>query len=123
MNANASARCAACLETIDVRATRCAHCGQRQGNATLYRDVPGRALGGVAAALAQHFNWDVTVMRVLLVLSVAFSGGLVFWAYGVLWLMTPFTPNGRAPASKAVDWLGDLFTPRRDSGVETVRPE
>jgi phage shock protein PspC (stress-responsive transcriptional regulator) len=68
-------------------------------------------MGGVCAALALHFNWDVTVMRVVLMCSVLFTGGLGAWAYAALWVMTPFDREDRAPALRFVDWLGRLFSP------------
>lgn len=103
--------CPACFETIDARAWRCAKCAQRQPDAPgLHRDVSGRLLGGVCAALAQHFKWDLTVMRVALVASVAATGGVGLWLYVGLWLMTPFAVDDRAPALRFVDWVGRLFS-------------
>ena len=72
--------------------------------------MPGRLVGGVCAALATHFNWDVTVMRVVLV-GVTLVSGLGVWLYAALWLLTPFEAHGRAPGLRVVDWLGRLFSP------------
>ncbi len=119
---NDTKRCPACFTDIDTRATRCPSCAQRQPDVTLHRDVPGRMFGGVAAALAQHFNWDVTLTRIVMVTSLAFTGGLVFWVYAAAWLMTPFAASGRAPMLKFVDSVGALFTPAKGS-VENVHPE
>lgn len=116
---NDTKRCPACLTDIDSRASRCPSCAQRQPDAILHRDVPGRVLGGVASALAQHFNWDVTLLRIVMVTSLAFTGGLVFWVYAAAWLMTPFAVNDRAPMQKLVDAVSRLFTPSRGE-VETV---
>ena len=110
---NETKRCPACLTDLDSRASRCPSCAQRQPDVTLHRDVPGRMFGGVAAALAQHFNWDVTLLRIVMVTSLAFTGGLVFWVYAAAWLMTPFAVNGRAPLQKVVDAVSRLFTPAR----------
>jgi len=119
-----SKACSACFQNIDSRSTRCAHCGQRQGDVVgLYRNVPGRALGGVSASIAHHFNWDVTLMRILFVVSIAFTGGLVFWVYAAAWAMTPFEQNGKSPALKAIDWLGGLFSAPKSTGVEPVQPQ
>ena len=105
-------RCPMCFEQIDARAVRCSHCGQRQAEAPgLHRDVPGRLVGGVCAALAHHFSWDVTVMRVALVAISFVSGGVGFWMYVMLWLLTPYEAGGRAPAMRAADWIGRLFSP------------
>lgn len=109
-------RCSVCFEQIDVRASRCPHCAQRQAEAPgFFRGVPGRLAGGVCAALATHFNWDVTVMRVVVVAVTLFSG-VGIWAYGALWLLTPFEAHGRSPGMRAVDWLGRLFSPPAKSG-------
>ncbi|MEW5738818.1 MAG: PspC domain-containing protein [Myxococcota bacterium] len=102
--------CPSCFKEIDVRAARCPFCAQRQPDApSLYRNVPGRLAGGVCAAMALHFNWDVTLMRVLFVASLAVTGGLVLWVYGLLWFLTPFEARGRSPASRVVDAVSQLF--------------
>jgi phage shock protein PspC (stress-responsive transcriptional regulator) len=104
--------CPACFESIDARALRCPKCAQRQPEAPgLYRDVPGRLVGGVCAALAMHFNWDLTVMRVVMIVTAAMSGGIGLWAYLALWVMTPFERDGRAPAQRLIEWMGRLFAP------------
>lgn len=110
MSDTTSKTCPSCFKDLDVRAARCPFCAQRQPDAPgLYRDVPGRLLGGVTAALAMHFNWDVTLMRVLFVSSIAISGGLALWVYALVWFLTPFEARGRTPATKAMDWLSGLF--------------
>jgi phage shock protein PspC (stress-responsive transcriptional regulator) len=120
MTDTASKSCPSCFKDIDARALRCPFCAQRQSDVVgFYRDVPGRALGGVCAAIAQHFNWDVTLMRILFIASLAFTGGLVFWVYFAAWAMTPFAQHGKAPLVKLTDALGNLFSPGRGS-VERV---
>lgn len=104
-------RCPACFEEIDLRAWRCPKCAQRQADAPgLYRGVPGKLVGGVCAALAVHFNWDVMLTRVVLLAVVFLSGGVALWVYGGLWALTPYEARGRAPAQRLVDWLGRLFS-------------
>lgn len=113
--------CPACFKDIDARALRCEFCAQRQADVVgLHRNVPGRALGGVCAALAQHFNWDVTLMRIAFVASLAVTGGLVFWVYAAAWLMLPYDVTDKAPLAKVLEWLGNLFSPRPAGGVERV---
>ena len=103
--------CPACFQSIDVRATRCSHCASRQPDApSMHRDLPGRVLGGVCTALALQFGWDPLLVRVLVVSSAALSGGMVFWAYALIWLMTPFEANSKAPATKLIDWVTGLFS-------------
>lgn len=83
--------------------------------------MPGRLVGGVCAALALHFNWDVTVMRMVVVASLVSSAGLGFWLYALLWLMTPFEQNGKSPAVRFVDWVGQLFAkPATESGPTSI---
>ena len=46
-------------------------------------------IGGVCAGIADYFEWDITLVRIIYVLATfftAFSGGLV---YLILWLIMP----------------------------------
>ena len=48
-----------------------------------------RMLGGVGAGIADYFEWDIILVRIVYVLATfvtAFSGGLV---YLILWLIMP----------------------------------
>ena len=54
----------------------------------LFRDANDKVFGGVARGLAAYFAIDVTLMRLLFVVT-AFFGGLGFIAYIVLWVITP----------------------------------
>ena len=117
----ATKSCPACFSNIDVRASRCPSCAQRQPDAVgLHRDVPGRALGGVTAALAHHFNWDLTLMRIALIASVAIAGPVTLWVYAALWLMLPYEAAGKAPLARLFDGLSNLFSPKPQQGVERV---
>lgn len=103
--------CPACCEEIARAAIRCSHCGARQPDAPLmHRDVPGRIAGGVCSAIALQLNVDATLVRLIFVLSLAFSLGLVFWGYAIVWVLTPFSVDGQTPAVRAIDWLKSLFT-------------
>jgi phage shock protein PspC (stress-responsive transcriptional regulator) len=54
----------------------------------LVRPQDGKIIGGVCAALAQRFEMDVTLMRVLWVVALCcFGVGLV--TYLILWLVIP----------------------------------
>jgi phage shock protein PspC (stress-responsive transcriptional regulator) len=54
----------------------------------MYRDPQDRVIGGVANGMAAYFNIDVTLVRVLFVLSILLGGsGLI--AYVVLWIILP----------------------------------
>ena len=50
-------------------------------------------IAGVCAGIADYFNWDITLVRivyVLLTFFTVFSGGIV---YLVLWLIMPEAPR------------------------------
>lgn len=119
MNDTTTKSCASCFKDIDGRALRCPFCSGRQADVGISRDVPGRIAGGVCASLAQHFNWDVTLMRIAFIVSVAFTGTLVLWVYAAAWLMTPFEAHGKSPLARAFEWTEKLFSPRK-TGLEQI---
>ncbi len=49
-------------------------------------------LGGVCAGLAQHFGWDVALVRILLVVLVFFGCGTPILAYFIAWIVIPSEP-------------------------------
>lgn len=56
--------------------------------AELRRPRSGRIIGGVCAALAHRFGWDVTIIRILAVVSILLPGPQVI-AYIVGWILIP----------------------------------
>jgi phage shock protein C len=57
----------------------------------LYRSTSDRKLAGVCAGLAQYFNVDATLIRVLfVVLAVLGGSGLIL--YLALWIIVPKQP-------------------------------
>ena len=57
----------------------------------LYRNRVDRMIGGVAGGLAEYFNIDPTLVRVLFAVSIAFSGVGIL-AYIILWIVVPEQP-------------------------------
>ena len=111
--------CPACCEEIARRAIRCPHCTSRQPDAPLmHRGLPGRVAGGVCAALSLQLGVDPVLVRVLFVLSLALSAGVAFWGYALLWVLTPYEPEGQTPLKREVDWVKGVFT-RADASVES----
>ena len=59
----------------------------------LYRSRSNRMIAGVTAGLADYFDVDPTLMRVIYILgsilSAAFPGLLI---YGILWVIVPDEP-------------------------------
>jgi phage shock protein PspC (stress-responsive transcriptional regulator) len=60
-------------------------------NKKLYRSSKDKMLGGVAAGLADYFNIDPTLVRVLFVV-ILFLGGTGILAYIIMWIIVPEEP-------------------------------
>ncbi len=61
----------------------------------LYRSRTDSVIGGVCGGLAEHFNIDPVIVRVLTVVSIFFGGfGLI--AYLILWLVVPLQGSDAA---------------------------
>jgi phage shock protein PspC (stress-responsive transcriptional regulator) len=60
-------------------------------NKKLYRSVKDKVLGGVAGGLAEYFEVDPVIVRVLFVVSLFFHG-VGFIAYIIIWLIIPEAP-------------------------------
>lgn len=58
----------------------------------LYRSRKNSMIGGVAGGIAEYFNVDVAVVRLLWVLSILFAGGGVL-AYIIAWIVIPEQPS------------------------------
>lgn len=59
------------------------------GNARLYRSTSDAMLGGVAAGLGNYFHIDPTIVRIIFLLAMLFSGGGFILLYLALWLLLP----------------------------------
>jgi phage shock protein PspC (stress-responsive transcriptional regulator) len=60
----------------------------------LVRPQMGRQIAGVCIGLAQTYNMDVGVVRIISVLGCFFSGGMVGIAYLACWIGIPEEPVG-----------------------------
>jgi phage shock protein PspC (stress-responsive transcriptional regulator) len=64
---------------------------------TLSRPRQGRIIAGVCAGLARRFGWNVTVVRVLAVLSFVLPGSQLL-VYAICWIVIPSDPEvARSP--------------------------
>jgi phage shock protein C len=61
----------------------------------LYRSRTDRKLAGVCGGLAQYFNLDATLIRVLFVV-LAVLGGSDLVLYLAMWIIVPNEPQGAA---------------------------
>jgi phage shock protein PspC (stress-responsive transcriptional regulator) len=58
---------------------------------TLTRPRQGAIIAGVCAGLAERFGWNVSVVRLLFLLSLILPGSQVI-VYAILWLLVPRRP-------------------------------
>ena len=61
----------------------------------LYRSRTNRKVAGVCGGLAQYFNTDATLIRVLFVV-LALLGGPGLLVYVLMWIIVPEDPLGAA---------------------------
>ena len=107
--------CTACGKELGFGSRFCSNCGTAVTAAPppppaqpyapyqrIVRPRYGHMIGGVCAGLAQHFGWDVALVRVLLVVLVFFGCGTPLLAYLIAWIVIPnepyfFTQSSYAP--------------------------
>ena len=58
----------------------------------LYRSKDTRVLGGVCGGLAEYFDVDPFMVRLVIFLAV-FFGGLSLWIYIIVWILAPKEPG------------------------------
>jgi len=58
----------------------------------LYRSTDNKVIGGVCAGLAEYFEMDANIVRLVTVLLV-FFGGLSLWVYIVMWIVLSKAPD------------------------------
>lgn len=78
-------------------------------NKKLYRSEDEAILAGVCSGLADYFEIDVTLMRVIFVL-LFIGGGSGFLIYIILWIVTPMKKGGAIIENKeeVKDLVNDL---------------
>ena len=54
-------------------------------------------IGGVCAGVADYFNVDPVIVRIIMVVFPLASGGLLGIAYILLWIVLPLEPKEEAP--------------------------
>lgn len=59
-----------------------------ENNRKLERSRHNRVIAGVSAGLADYFNIDIALMRVLFVVA-TICGSFGFWMYVILWIVVP----------------------------------
>ncbi len=101
--------CTACGQVLNLGARFCSNCGQPASTPAwvsppaqrLVRPIYGRMLAGVCAGVAQHFGWDVTPVRLIVLVVVLCGFGSPLIAYIVAWIVIPNEPLGVPYATPA----------------------
>jgi len=83
----------------------------------LYRSTTDKMLGGIAGGLAEYFDIDSTLIRVLFILTVFLGGGGII-AYIILWVIVPERAFVVTPGPAPTD-SGDLNDAKDKAGSET----
>jgi phage shock protein PspC (stress-responsive transcriptional regulator) len=96
--------CHSCQKEIADNSNFCYFCGAKQSPASaaappaggarrkLWRSSTDRRIAGVCGGLAEYFDLDATLIRVLWVLLLLCAGtGLL--AYIIMWVVIPLAPN------------------------------
>ena len=98
--------CNYCGKSIQDDANVCAYCGTRVGGVIarkrLVRPREGRKVAGVCLGMAEYFDLDITLVRVVWLIA-AFFGGGGFLAYIIAWIVMPEEPHllpAQAPATQ-----------------------
>lgn len=64
-----------------------------EGKKKLYRSGKDKILGGVCGGLAEYFDLDPILVRVLGIVSLLVTIGGILLAYILLWIFVPRNPN------------------------------
>jgi phage shock protein C len=65
----------------------------------LYRSTDDRVISGVAGGMAEYFDMDPALVRVIWVLSFVVTASVTFWVYLVMMLVVPAQPAEWPPQS------------------------
>ncbi len=99
--------CNYCGKVIQEDAAHCAYCGKRVGavaaRTRLMRPRADRKVAGVCAGVAEYFDLDVTLVRVVWLITALIPLGVSLIAYVVGWIVMPEEPLGLpVPAGQPV---------------------
>ena len=76
-------------------------------NRRLYRSRRDSILGGVAAGVADYFDMDPSIVRVVWAVLALVTGGIFLVLYIVMWIVVPEGPSA-ATVARAAEPGGEL---------------
>ena len=82
---------------------------QAQATKRLVRSRTNKKIGGVCGGLAEYFNIDLTLMRVLWVFASFVLGGLNLFAYLILWIALPLASAAEEGAPRGSKSSGSVI--------------
>lgn len=88
--------CTQCGTALPAGARFCSHCGravQTEPARPLARPRTGRQIAGVCLGLARTYGWDVAAVRIVAVIVLVLSSGLMGVAYLAAWFGIPEEPQ------------------------------
>ena len=87
--------CNYCGKVIQDDAKVCAYCGTRVGGVIarkrLVRPRAGRKVAGVCMGIAEYFDLDITLVRLVWLIA-SFMTGIGLLAYPIAWIVIPEEP-------------------------------
>ncbi len=87
--------CNYCGKVIQDDANVCAYCGTRVGGVIarkrLVRPRTGRKIAGVCMGIAEYFDLDITLVRLVWLIA-SFMTGIGLLAYPIAWIVIPEEP-------------------------------
>ncbi|MBM3141075.1 MAG: PspC domain-containing protein, partial [Chloroflexi bacterium] len=78
----------------------------------LTRDLDDAMLGGVVAGIARRWSLDLTLLRLIAVIAVIATGGLIVPAYLAAWLIVPRPDQVPQAAEERARPLRDRLRPK-----------
>jgi phage shock protein C len=85
----------------------------------LYRNVEHSSIGGVASGLAEFFDIDVTIFRVIFIVTTIFGGGLVL--YVILWIVVPPKPISKEAQAEVINDSASTPEPEIISDTKSLK--